>query len=196
MFHEMTEAMRNRMRHLEALDAEQRRLGLPAVERLCAITHDTGRFLAILAAAAPKGAVLEVGTSGGYSGLWLALACAQRGQKLTTFELREFKVKLARETFEAAGVTPLIDIVVGDAKESLPKYKDVAFCFLDAPDPDYIECYETILPNMVRGGLIVTDNIISHKEHCEAYAAHVLADPRVDALVVPIGKGELVCRKI
>lgn len=196
MFHEMTEAMRNRMRHLEALDAEQRRLGLPAVERLCAITHDTGRFLAILAAAAPKGAVLEVGTSGGYSGLWLALACAQRGQKLTTFELRDFKVKLARETFEAAGVTPLIDIVVGDAKDSLPKYKDVAFCFLDAPDPDYIECYETILPNMVRGGLIVTDNIISHKEHCEAYAAHVLADPRVDALVVPIGKGELVCRKI
>jgi len=140
MFHGMTEAMRNRMRHLEALDAEQRRLGLPAVERLCAITHDTGRFLAILAAAAPKGAVLEVGTSGGYSGLWLALACAQRGQKLTTFELRDFKVKLARETFEAAGVAPLIDIVVGDAKDSLPKYKDVAFCFLDAPDPDYIDC--------------------------------------------------------
>ena len=196
MFHGMTEAMRNRMRHLEALDAEQRRLGLPAVERLCAITHDTGRFLAILAAAAPKGAVLEVGTSGGYSGLWLALACTQRGQKLTTFELRDFKVKLARETFEAAGVAPLIDIVVGDAKDSLPKYKDVAFCFLDAPDPDYIDCYETVLPNMVRGGLMVTDNIISHKEHCEAYAAHVLADPRVDALVVPIGKGELVCRKL
>jgi len=196
MFHEMTEAMRIRMRHLEALDAEQRRLGLPAVERLCAITHDTGRFLAILAAAAPKGAVLEVGTSGGYSGLWLALACAQRGQKLTTFELRDFKVKLARETFEAAGVASLIDIVVGDAKEILPKYKDVAFCFLDAPDPDYIDCYETVLPNMVRGGMIVTDNIISHKEHCEGYAAHVLADPRVDALVVPIGKGELVCRKI
>ena len=43
---------------------------------------------------------------------------------------------------------------------------------------------------------MVTDNIISHKEHCEAYAAHVLADPRVDALVVPIGKGELVSRKL
>jgi predicted O-methyltransferase YrrM len=183
------------MQHLEALDSEQRRLGVPAHERLCAVTPDCGRFLALWAAAAPKGACLEVGTGGGYSGLWLALACAERGHKLTTFELEVRKVKWARETFREAGVESLIDLVVGDAKDHLHRYTNVAFCFLDAAKKEYMACYETVLPNMVNGGILVADNVVSHRDDCEPFIRHVFADPRVDAAVVPIGKGEMLCRK-
>ncbi|MGB8275048.1 MAG: class I SAM-dependent methyltransferase [Alphaproteobacteria bacterium] len=178
------------------MDIEQRRQGLPAVQRMCAITPDTGKFLALLAAAAPTGEFLEIGTSGGYSALWLALACAKRGQKLTTFELRDHKVDWARETFHAAGIEPLIDLVVGDAREHLSRYKNVSFCFLDATDDVYVDCYELVVPNMVAGGLVVADNVVTHADECKTFVDHVMADPRVDALIVPIGKGELVARKI
>lgn len=195
MFHDIPTAIQTRMQYLEALDIEQRRLGLPAIERLCAITPDTGRFLALMAAAAPPGACLEVGTSGGYSALWLSLACLERGHKLTTFELRDLKVNWARETFKAAGVESLIDLVVGNVRDHLPRYRNIAFCFLDAADEEYIDCYETVLPRMVSGGLIVADNVIAHKEDCEPFVTRVLADGRVDAVVVPIGKGEMLCQK-
>ena len=60
MFHDIPKAVESRMRELEGLDAEQRRQGLPAIERLCSITPDTGKFLALLAVSAPPGAFGEV----------------------------------------------------------------------------------------------------------------------------------------
>ena len=196
MFHDIPEAVESRMRELEALDAEQRRQGLPAIERLCSITPDTGKFLALLAVSAPPGAFVEVGTSGGYSTLWLALACARRGHALTTIELREHKAALARETFKAAGVESYVDLVLGDAREHLPRYKNVSFCFLDCVDDEYLDCYEKILPNMVSGGLIVADNAVNHAEAWEPFLRRAPADARVDGLGVPIGKGGMGCRKL
>jgi len=195
MFHQIPTAVWNRMQYLEALDNEQRRLGLPVAERLCAITPEGARFIALMAVAAPRGACLEVGTGGGYSGLWLTLACTERGNKLTTFELDEHKVKTARETFKEAGVESMIDLVVGDAKDHLHRYQNVAFCFLDAAKSEYIDCYETVLPNMVEGGMIVADNVITRKETSEPFIQRVLNDARVDAVMVPIGKGKMLCRK-
>jgi caffeoyl-CoA O-methyltransferase len=195
MFHDIPMAMRRRMQHLEALDTEQRRLRLPTIDRLCAVPPDTGRFLALMAAAAPRGSCLELGTSGGYSALWLSLACRLRGDKLTTFEIHPAKIEVARETFCEAAVESLIDLVVGDARRQLLRHRDIAFCFLDIGHDDYIECYEAVMANTVPGGLIVADNVIDHRQECEPYIRHALADPRVDAVIVPIGKGELLCRR-
>jgi len=66
---------------------------------------------------------------------------------------------------------------------------------LDAEKDIYTECYEKIIPNMVKGGVFVADNAINHIEALRPFINRVLIDERVDAMVVPIGKGELVCRK-
>jgi len=181
------------MEFLEQLDAEHRRKAADHWERLRQIPPDTGRFLALLAARAPQGKYLEIGTSGGYSGLWISLACRLLGRKLITFEIHEEKVRLARETFIKAGVSDIIEIIHCDARKLLRDYKGIAFCFLDAEKDVYESCYDILVPNMVPGGILVADNIISHKETLISFTQKVFNDKRVDALVIPIGSGELVC---
>lgn len=73
---------------------------------------------------------------------------------------------------------------------------DIAFCFLDAEEEVYADCYEAVVLNLVRGGLLVADNATNHRETLQPMIDRALDDPRVDSLVVPIGKGELVCRKL
>jgi len=187
--------MRERMAYMEKVDARDRLDGTPIAARLRQIPPETGKFLALLAASAPSGAVLEIGTSGGYSSLWLALACRQRGDHLTTFETSLSKVELAQETFRLAGVQDLVHIIHGDAVQLLPRYQQVAFCFLDTEKGLFRLCYDRVLPNLLCGGLFCADNAISHEEALEPFLEYVASDSQVDSLVVPVGKGVLVCRK-
>lgn len=195
MFAAIPHPILDRMRHLEELDAADRADGTHRLQRLRQIPPDTGKFIALLAAGAPPGQIIEIGTSAGYSALWLALACLETGRSVTTFEVMGEKVKLARETFRLARVEQIIDLQVGDAREHLPEIRDIAFCFLDAEKEVYRDCYEAVIPNLVKGGWLVADNAINHRESLQPMLDRALTDPRVDALIVPIGKGELVCRK-
>jgi predicted O-methyltransferase YrrM len=183
------------MAFLEAIDAQDRLDGTPKVARLRQIPPETGRFLSLLAASAPPGHVVEIGTSGGYSGLWLSLACRQRGDRLTTFDNDAEKSRRAQESFAAAGVLEHVQVVLGDARQHLPGLDGIAFCFLDVEKDIYGECYELVVPRLALGGFFVADNAISHQEELGDFVQQVLSDSRVDALVVPIGKGLLVCRK-
>jgi caffeoyl-CoA O-methyltransferase len=192
MFHDIPEAILKRMNYLESLDAKDRRDGTTRLERLRQIPPETGRFLALLAAGAPPGAVLEIGTSAGYSTMWLSLA----GRALTTFEILPAKIKLARETFRQTGLEDRVALVAGDARERLAAYDDIAFCFLDAEKDVYADCYEIVVQRLVPGGLLVADNAVSHEEDLRPMLDRALKDNRIDALIVPIGNGELVCRKI
>ena len=195
MFHNIPAPITDRMATLEAIDARDRLDGTPKSARLRQIPAETGRFLALLAASAPPGPVLEVGASGGYSGLWLALACRQRGDRLTTFDIQPEKVQRAQETFTAAGVFDHAQAVLGDARQHLPGYSEIAFCFLDTEKDIYTGCYEIVIPRLVPGGFLVADNAISHQQELEEFLDQAKADQRVDSLVVPVGKGLLVCRK-
>lgn len=195
MLHNIPVSIQKRMLYLESLDKKHRSDAVPSRVRLRQVPPETGRFLALLASMAPKGKYLEIGTSGGYSALWLSLACRALGGKLITFEVIEEKVELARETFRLAEVEDVVELIEGDARRYLDDYKGVSFCFLDAEKEIYAECYEKIVPNMVVGGILVADNVISHKDVLERMVEDALHDPRVDAVVVPIGSGELVCIK-
>jgi predicted O-methyltransferase YrrM len=184
------------MQYLEQIDARDREDGTPRMQRLRQIPPETGRFLALLAASAPEGEVLEIGTSAGYSTLWLALACEMLGHIVTTFEVLPEKAKLARETFQSAGVEDTVKLVEGDARQYFSQVAQVGFCFLDAEKEIYGDCYEAVIPKLVKGGLLVADNAINHRETLKPMLDRALADERVDALIVPIGKGELLCRKL
>lgn len=196
MFHKIPKAVIKRMSYLEEIDAQDREDGTPRMERLRQIPPETGKFIAILAASAPKGEFLEIGTSAGYSTLWIALACRFIGSKVITFEILNEKVKLAKDTFKLTSMEDVVELVEGDARDHIPNYKNISFCFLDAEKEVYDQCYDLIIPNMVKGGILVADNAINHYKTLKPMLDKALFDERVDALVVPIGKGELVCRKI
>lgn len=196
MFHDLPQALIDRMRYLESMDAKDRQDGTAHPQRLRQIPPETGKFIALLAASAPDGNILEIGTSAGYSTLWLALACRETNRRITTFEVLEEKQKLAKETFKQARVEDVVKLISGDAKGYLADYDDISFCFLDAEKNLYLDFYETIIPGLNKGGILVADNVISHQEILQPMLDRALKDDRVDSLIVPIGKGELVCRKI
>ena len=196
MLHRMPELIKQRMRTLEAIDARDRQDGTHHLQRMRQIPPETGKFIALLAATAPEGNFIEIGTSAGYSTLWLSLAARERGCKITTFEILDEKVRLAKETFRLSGVEDTVELIAGDVLEYLADFRNIAFCFLDAEKEIYGACYDAVVPNMVHGGLLVADNAISHRETLQPMVERSLADERVDALVVPIGKGALLCRKI
>ncbi len=195
MFHEIPAEVARRMRELEQRDAADRRDGTPRLERLRQIPPETGRFVALLAASAPPGRCVEIGTSAGYSALWLALACRATGRTLTTFEVLPSKAALARETFSQANVAHVVELVEADFLASAGELSGIGFCFLDGEKETYGACYEAVIPKLVPGGLLVADNAINHQETLQPMLDAALADNRVDALILPIGKGELVCRK-
>ncbi|MBZ0283418.1 MAG: O-methyltransferase [Anaerolineae bacterium] len=195
MFYQIPKPILDRMAYLERLDAQDRTDNTPRLRRLRQIPPETGKFLALLASNAPEGDWIEIGTSAGYSTLWLALACRAMGRKITTFEVLEVKANLASETFKLAGVDDVVELIRGDARHYLSCYSNVAFCFLDAEKEVYLDCYEAIVPNLVRGGLLIADNAINHETALRPMLDRALQDERVDALIVPIGKGELVCRR-
>ncbi len=195
MFADMPTEIVNRMRYLEQRDAADRHDGTPRSQRLRQVTPDTGQLLALFARIVPEGRLIEIGTSAGYSALWIALACREMGRHLTTFEIDPGKIALAGETFRLAGVEDQIDLVHGDVHGQLDRLEPVSFCFLDAEKETYAALYEAIIPRMVSGGLFIADNVISHADVLQPMVDRARNDVRVDAMVIPIGKGELVCRK-
>lgn len=195
MFHDIPQSILDRMHELEQIDSRDRTDGTTRTKRLRQIPPEVGRFIALLAASAPAGRYLEVGTSAGYSTLWLVLACRLLGRRVTTYEVSDDKAELARRTFAGACVTGVVDFVHGDALAHLPSFRGTAFCFLDAEKEIYGRCYDLIVPHMVPGGILVADNAINHQVTLQPMLDQAMQDDRVDALIVPIGKGELVCRK-
>jgi len=195
MFNNIPEPVKKRMKYLEKIDVEDRVDGTPRLERLRQIPPETGKFLSILAAGAPNGEFLEIGTSGGYSTMWIALACIERGIKIRTFEILEEKIKLAKETFRESKIANYVELVEGDARDFLKEEKNISFCFLDAEKEVYSDCYDLIIPNMIKGGILVADNAINQYDVLKPMIDKALSDERVDALIIPIGKGELLCRK-
>jgi len=195
MFHDIPGIVLQRMRELELRDQEDRSDRTPFPQRLRQVPPETGRFLALLLAMAPGGDCIEIGASGGYSALWLALACWATDRRLVTYEVLPAKAERARETFAQAGVGDVVTLVEGDFLARAEGLGQVGFCFLDAEKDDYAACYDIVVPRLVCGGLLVADNALSHRETLGPMIDRAIADVRVDALVVPVGQGELVCRK-
>ena len=195
MFHGLTPAMLARMAELEAMDAADRTNGTPHGQRLRQVPPQTGRYLAILAASAPAGRLIEVGTSAGYSALWLSLACRERGDTLLSIDRDPDKLELARQTLEITDSSELVCLAEGDALEIVAGLDGVAFAFVDANRDVLAPCLELLASRLVPGGIVAADNVISHAAEIPGVVEGVLADPRFDAVVVPIGSGVLTARR-
>jgi caffeoyl-CoA O-methyltransferase len=196
MFREFPKAMAARMADLEAADKKDRTDGTEHLKRLRQIPRITGKFISLLAALAPAGECIEVGTSAGYSALWLWTALKGRGLQLKTVEILPEKAALARETFRLSGVTGDVELVEGDFLERGAGLTNIAFCFVDCEKQYYEKIFRMIAGKMVGGGLIVADNALSHYDAVKGMIDAAESDERFDCLTVPIGQGVFVCRRV
>ncbi len=196
MLHQIPILIKERMEQLEKADAKDRQDGTPRLQRLRQIPSESGKLLSLLAASAPEGEIIEIGTSAGYSTLWLILACRYLEKIVRTFEILPEKIKLAETTFNQARVDSYVKLIHGDARDHLKDAFDISFCFLDAEKEYYDDCYDLIVPKLVKGGFFIADNVISHEDELQPFIERVFADSRVDTLILPVGKGLLLSRKI
>lgn len=189
MFHNIPENMQHVMRAMEEQLARDQR-------SLRSVDTDVARVLTLLAISAPPGAFLELGSSGGYSSIWLSLAAKARGVKLTTVDLDEKKVALARENIAKAGAAHHVQVFHGNAFDYAGQSEPLAFCFSDIEPPELnAKIYELIVPRLVPGGWLVVDNVTSPRHQAD-FIKRAYSDPRVDAVLLPFPKGDMICRKI
>jgi predicted O-methyltransferase YrrM len=149
----------------------------------------------VRAAAARR--VLEIGTSNGYSTLWLAEAARAIEGSVTTVELADAKIELASANFARSGLSPFITLVRDDAGRYLRRSDENAYdlIFLDSERPEYPGWWPCLRRALRPGGLLVVDNATSHAAQLAAFVALVKADREFATCLVPVGKGELLAVK-
>ena len=158
------------------------------------ITRDTGELLAVLVQTRGAQAVLEIGTSNGYSTLWLAEAVKRLGGRVTTIERDEGKLALAAHNFQRAGLELWIEQLAGEAGTLLPTLPAAAYqlIFLDSDRRHYQAWWPEIQRLLAPRGLLVVDNAISHEDEMREWMAQVRRDPDFLTSLVPVGKGEFL----
>jgi predicted O-methyltransferase YrrM len=128
--------------------------------------------------------VLEIGTSNGYSALWMAMALRRTGGKLTTLEIDAGRAALARENFRKTGLTQVIELREGDALRVIPTL-DGPFdlVFIDAWKEDYLRYFELTFPKLRPGGAIVAHNVVSHGRDMQDFLQAVQNHPELETRI-------------
>ncbi len=150
----------------------------------------TGKFFYNLVLISKAKNILEVGTSNGYSTIWLGEAAKQNKGKVTTIEISESKVKMAKGNFERAKLNNLINIIHGDALKEIPKLKEkYDFMFIDAIKRDYIKYLKLNEKNLKKKSIIIADNAIIFKDKMKHYLNYLQNNKNYSSVLVPIGTG-------
>ena len=168
-------------RVLAALDEAQ-----SAGETYLNVPTSDGRMLRLLTEAAGAKNVVELGTSTGYSGLWLCLALQKTGGRLTTFEYDAGRAALARTHFRKAGVDQLVTVVEGDAHKNIARLTEpIDVVFIDADKEGYLDYLNKLLPLVRPGGLILAHNV----DTADEYVRVVTGNPALETLFYMDGGG-------
>ena len=176
---------------LEELEKTQRQFwNIPRV---------TGEFLNLLIRTTKSKNALELGTSNGYSGIWLGKALKETGGKLTTVEFYEKRIKPARENFEKCGVLDIITTLEGPAIKILEYMKEdekFDFVFIDANKSETLKYFELIHPHLVKGGFLAVDNVLSHEQKVKPYIDEINSRPDYENVVLTLPAGLSLARKL
>ncbi len=128
---------------------------------------------------------LEIGTSNGYSAIWMGMALRKTGGKLVTLEIDKRRASLARKIFARVKFGEIIELREGDALEIIPELSGpFDFVFIDAWKPDYIRYFRMVFPKVRAGGAIFAHNVLSHgsemRDFLEAVENHPDLETRID----------------
>ena len=155
---------------------------------------DTARLLAVLIRALAPRRLLELGTSNGYSTIWLADAARTVGGSLTSVEIDTARTAQARENLRRAGLEEAVELRVDDAGAVLAASHDSEwnFIFLDAERPAYTGYWPDLVRVLAPGGLLAIDNVISHADQTAEFRELIARDTRVIDALAPTGAGVLL----
>ena len=179
----------------QRIDAERQGNGGP--HRHMAVGPAAGRLINLLASSLDTPHILELGTSLGYSTIWLADAARTSGGRVTTVELEAEKSALAREMAEEAGLAEWVDYRVGDALELLDTLNGpFDFVLVDHWKDLYLPSFELFRNKLAPGAILVADNMIrgGGSSGQAEYAAAVRATPGMTSVLLPVGSGLEVSR--
>src|SRR3954447_21683201 len=191
------DAYHARMREEEKLREGQAPRGQDWRDRsLLAVGPETGRLINIVARRLEAPTMLELGTSYGYSGIWLGEAARASGGRLITVELQDYKSTYAREMATRAGLADHIDHRVGDAVAMIGAMPHgIDFVLLDLWKDLYVPCLEAFYPKLNPGAIIVADNMLHPGgEEVKRYGKAVRAKAGMTSVLLPVGSGLEISR--
>ncbi|HVX76713.1 MAG TPA: class I SAM-dependent methyltransferase [Bradyrhizobium sp.] len=190
-YHELIRQEREQPREMAAAGQERDR-----DRRLRAVGPNTGQLINILAKSLKSPTILELGTSFGYSGIWLGDAARASGGRLITMELHDYKSAFARDMAMKAGLADYIDFKVGDAVQMIGELRSgIDFVLLDLWKDLYVPCLEAFYPKLNPGAIIVADNMLMPgNEDVKRYGRAVRAKPGIASVLLPVGSGIEVSR--
>lgn len=166
-------------------------------ERFANVSYTDGRLLRLLAEAVDAERVVEIGTSTGESAVWLALAVQSTGGHVYTHEIDKKRAEIAETNFKMAGVEDLVTLVLGDAHETVERYKDpedslfvdtvknqsIDILFLDADKEGYIDYLEKLMPLIRPGGLVIAHNMNTQQADLR-YVKAITENPQLETLIL------------
>jgi len=185
-------------------EEEQRRTnfaspGTNLDELLLSVGREAGILLYLLTSGAQSKRILELGTSYGYSTVWLAAAARATGGKVLSLELRDYKIEYARQALTRAGLSTRVEFHQGDCLETLKTLSGpFDFVLLDVWKDLYLPCFELVHPKLAPGGIIAADNMLLPeivRPQAEAYRKRVRAAGDLDSVLLDIGNGIEISRK-
>jgi predicted O-methyltransferase YrrM len=151
---------------------------------------DSARLITILVSSSRRMRLLEIGTSNGYSTLWLAWAAQPHGGRVLSIDRDADKHVQADANLRRAGLRGVVELRRGDATEIIAELAGpFDFVFFDADRLSAPAQLELLLPKLTAGALVLADNALSHAEEMAPYLAACRALPGFDHVVVPVAKG-------
>ncbi|MDF3019993.1 MAG: putative methyltransferase [Steroidobacteraceae bacterium] len=166
---------------------------------LLSVGRDAGTLLYLLATGAQSRRILELGTSYGYSTVWLGAAARATGGKVLSLELKDFKIEHARQALTRAGLSTRVEFHAGDCLETLKALPGpFDFVLLDVWKDLYLPCFELVHPKLAPGGIICADNMLIPEKvrpQAEAYRARVREAGDMDSVLVDVGNGIEISRR-
>lgn len=155
------------------------------------VPRETAEFLNLLIKDREYKRVLEIGTSTGYSGLFMAEALSKKDGHLWTIEShKKERISLAKKTFERSGLGNFITLIGGHAPEAIPKTpKKFDLIFLDATKGEYHLYFEALRNRIKKGGMIIADNAESHKKELKKYFQALKSDKKFESFELKLGTG-------
>lgn len=174
---------------LERIDAERETQG----NRTWNITPDTGAFLNTFIREHAVQRILEIGTSTGYSAIWMAEALIDKGGELVTIESYEERFNIAKDYIAEAGLTNIITQIKGHAPEIIPQVEGTFdLIFFDATKLEHVSYFKACEPLLNPKGTIITDNVISHKDELKEYITFVQQKKNFSNSFIDIGTGLMI----
>jgi predicted O-methyltransferase YrrM len=159
---------------------------------------DSARLLHLLVLATGARRLLELGTSNGYSTIWLGAAAAANEGEMVSVDLDEGRLEEARANVAAAGLEGTVELRLEEAAEALAGTAESSldFIFLDAERPEYPAYWADLVRVLRPGGLLAVDNVVSHADEVADLRTLIAADRRTEEALVPTGAGLLLVTRV